>query len=139
VAWHVLSLKNLFCFLEEGVSFRMRVLVAKLGKMFQSLFLGGVEVFWNLDLGADMEISPSTTRNGRDTLSPDAKDLVGGSSGRDFEGHFSVEAGDGDLGAQGELGKGNGDIAKKVMFLPFKDGVRSYGENHVEIPGRTAP
>jgi len=135
----VLSLKNLFCFLEEGVSFRMRVFIAQLGKMFQSLFLGGVEVFWDLDLGADMEISPSTTRDGRNTLSPDPEDLVGRSSGWDFEGHFSVEAGDADLGAQSELGKGDGDIAKEVMFLPFKDGVRSYGENHVEIPGRTAP
>ena len=117
----------------------MRVFIAQLGKMFQSLFLGGVEMFWNLDLGTDMEISPSTTRNGRNTLSPNPEDLVGRSSGRDFEGHFTVEAGDTDLGAQCELGKGNGDIAKEVMFLTFKDGVRSYGENHVEIPGRTAP
>lgn len=117
----------------------MRVFITQPGKMFQSLFLGGVEVFWNLDLGTDMEISPSTARNGRNTLSPNPEDLVGRSSGRDFEGHFTVEAGNADLGAQGELGKGDGDIAKEVMFLPFKDGVRLHGEDHIEIPGRAAP
>ena len=54
VTGHDSTLEKFAGFFEKGAALRMGGLVAEAGKVFQSLFLGGVEVLGNLDANADM-------------------------------------------------------------------------------------
>jgi len=137
VARHGSALENFTGFFEERVSLRVGGVVAKPGELLESLFLGGVEVFGNFDADADMQIAPAAPGKRGDALIPEAEDLVRGGPGGNFEIQLAIETGDADLSPKGELGKGNRNLAEKVVFLAFKDGVGTHGKNHVKIAGGT--
>jgi len=137
VARHGSALEQLAGFFEERSSLRMRGVVTEAGKVFEGLFLGGIEVLGNLDPDVDMEISPSASGQGGDTLPAEAEDLVRRGPGGDFEVQFTFEAGDADFGAEGELGKGDGNLAKEIVLPPLKNGMGTDGKNDIEVSGGT--
>lgn len=117
------------------MTLRVGGLIAEAGELLEGFLLGAVEVFGDLDAHPDVEISPTASREGGDTLVAETEDLVGGGSGGDLEFEFSIEAGDADFRTQSQLRKGDRYLAEKIVFLPLKDGMGGHGENHVKISG----
>jgi len=105
VAGHRSALEQFAGFFEEGVPLRMGELITEAGKVFQGLFLGGVEVFGNFHADPNMEVPLTSPGKGGNALATEPEHFVGGGAGGDFEIQLPIKARDADLRTQGELGE----------------------------------
>ena len=85
VAGHRSALEQLAGFFEKGATLGMSGVITEAGKVFQGLFLGGVEVFGNLHPDANMEVALAATGERGNPLATEPEHLVGGGASGNFE------------------------------------------------------
>jgi len=117
------------------VALRVGGFVAEPAKLLEGVFLGGVEVFRDLDADPNVEVAPSAPGKGGNALIAKTEDFVGGGSGGNPEFEFSIEAGNADFRSQSQLSERDRHLTEKILFLPLKDGMRGNREDHIKIPG----
>jgi hypothetical protein len=90
------------------------------------------------DIDLDELVAGAAASDIGQSLSLDAKDAAVLGSRGNFELFFAVEAGDIDSGAEGGLGKANGDEGDEVVSVAFEEIVGLYCDVAVEVSSGTA-
>jgi hypothetical protein len=124
---------------EEPATDGVDVFVAKVSEFLELGFLGGVQVGWDFDGNAHVEIAMPISLDVLHAFAfkPENGSVLG--AGRDLDSGLSFEGGNIDLRAQGGLNKTDRNIANQVVSVALEDLMSLNVEDDIEIAcGTTA-